>query len=392
VSRRLAARIGLLGIVLWATSCSDGPAAFELGNQFPEPNGAALRLTYNPNDDRTPAWSPGGDSVYYAAESFLPFAATNGVLLAAPRAGGVVSPIFQQGELARPTWIAPAPSADGESIAFFELQEFWRYDCAVVRDPQFPESLPDLVQALPLLKRAALRIRDLDRTAADAAALTVEFGGRTFDTTRHPFNLAGVVVIEGALFQREYGKRSSPLFRASWSPDGQRVVFSDGKRLLIWTIGTAAAVPVPNTEDGVWPAWSPDGQWIAFTRLVRGPESTLELHCINAHGAVIEVYDIRQYNTSSGTAPSRIELIQPDGASLRSLGIGEAPAWAGSTELVFARAGNLWRSNIQGTSQVLIANTADGTEPAVSPDRAWVAFTKPTSAGSTKRDVWVAPF
>ena len=53
------------------------------------------------------------------------------------------------------------------------------------------------------------------------------------------------------------------------SPDGQRIVFialgKDGKRHL-WErpFDSAAARPLPGTEDASGPFWSPDSQWVAF--------------------------------------------------------------------------------------------------------------------------------
>jgi hypothetical protein len=381
-----------LALALLATSCSDGPGPFDLGKQFPEGNGNALRLTYNLNDDRTPAWSVAGDSVYFSAESYPPFAPTSGLLLAAPRAGGVVSPLFAQGSLLQPVFVAPAIASDGAQIAFFEISKLWRYDCALVVNPALPESQPDTSAMLPLLQQAMLRVRPLARDAQDAASLTVDFGGRHLDTSRQPFGLPGVTVIEGALFQRRYGYDGTPLFRASWSPDGQRVVFSNGQQLMSWTVGSAAAQPIPNTDDAVWPAWSPDGQWIAFSRLRPGTEQHYEFYCVTSRGAIAEVYDVTIYSDPRGapTAPL-LQLIRPDGSGLRSLGLGEAPAWTpNGTELVFERGGALWRSNIDGTAELLITNTDGAREPAVSPDGAWVAFTRLNPA-TNKRDVWVAP-
>lgn len=386
-------RYRLIAIALLAAACSDGPEPFELGSQFPPNNGPSIRLTYNVNDDRAPAWAAASDSVYYSAESYPPFASTSGLLLAAPRAGGPVSTLFPQGALAQPAYVAPAISEAADRIAFFEVTRLWRYDCALVVHATLPESAPDTAAMLPLLQQAVLHVRPLERTASDAATLTVDFGGRYLDTTRRPFGLPGVTVIEGALFQRQYGEDRSPLFRASWSPDGQRVVFSNGRQLMIWTVGSPAATAIPNTDDAVWPAWSPDGQWIAFSRLTRGRREQHEFNCLSQAGNVIDVYDVTIYN-SAPTAPGlpQLELIRPDGTDGRLLGVGEAPAWSpDGSQIVFASSGALWRSHPDGSNAVQITDTNGAREPAVSPDGAWVAFTR-LDPVNNKRDVWVAPY
>ncbi|MBK6404627.1 MAG: PD40 domain-containing protein [Holophagales bacterium] len=53
------------------------------------------------------------------------------------------------------------------------------------------------------------------------------------------------------------------------SPDGRRVAFgaregSGPMRIWVHDLGTAAARPLPGTEEGYRPFWSPDGQRIGF--------------------------------------------------------------------------------------------------------------------------------
>ncbi len=378
-------RYRFVALLLLITACADGPDPFEFGPQFPTGSEESVRLTYSVNDDRTPAWSAASDSIYYAGGSYPPFPANQTLLFAAPRAGGIVQPIFATSEYGRPVYTAPAVASDGESLAFFEITRLWRYDCVIVVNAQFPEAPVDSA-ILPLLQQAVLHIRPLDRSANDAASLTVHFGGRNDPPSPE------VIVVEGAPFQRVYGYYRAPIFRASWAPDGQRVVFSNGHQLMLWTIGAAAAVPIAGTDDGVWPAWSPDGQWIAFTRLIRGTPQRSQYNCISTTGDVVARYDVTFYEPPFGTpALGDIELIRPDGSEGRSLGLGEAPSWLpNSNELVFTRGDQLWRSGLDGSAATSIDGTAGGHEAAVSPDGAWVAFTR-TTAMPNRRDVWVVP-
>jgi TolB protein len=174
------------------------------------------------------------------------------------------------------------------------------------------------------------------------------------------------------------------LFRPSWSPDGSRLVFSDGLRLLLWTPGSAGATAIANTADGVSPAWSPDGQNIAFTQLQRG-DSTVET-CDVAEGPKNTITHIR---TGYRPGARRLVLIRPDGGGRVEPGEGEDPAWSqdGRT-LFFRRDDRIYRSGVDGSGAVPIADTQGGWSPAVSPDGRYLAFARRNGIDGDY-DVWL---
>jgi serine/threonine protein kinase len=48
------------------------------------------------------------------------------------------------------------------------------------------------------------------------------------------------------------------------SPDGTRIVFSNGGKLFVRSLDSLASRELPGTEDGILPFWSPDGRSVAF--------------------------------------------------------------------------------------------------------------------------------
>jgi hypothetical protein len=386
----------LLATLILLASCKDLPEPFTLDLEFPKGDAAGTRITYNPGDDRNPSWSRNSDSIYYTAASFPPFPSSNGLLLAAPVQGGFVSQLLpavvQRGPFPEPWLSAPVVTRDGQSLAYYDIIRHRDFGCDfILRPPEdsaFPLH-PSIVKTLPRIQDATLEVRHLPDEAL-VAKHAISFQGVTFDTTRKPFNLPYVIIIDVHPYHQYYYRVGPAFLRPSWSPDGTRVVFTDGLDLYLWTVGTASPVMIPNTHDGVWPTWSPDGQWIAFTRLSRVQRfNPVEYRCLKAFSGLVAFFEIT--GVYDPTIPT-VERIRVDGSSGNIIGQGEAPAWApNGTEVVFVRDGSLMRANADGTNPRVISDETDAGEPSVSPDGKWLAFVKRNSDLETN-DVWVAAF
>lgn len=369
--------------------CREAPSPFDSADRTPLPDRAGLRLTFSLGRDRSPVWNAAGDTLYYVAQGVYPgIPQSRGVLVGVPERGGSANAILQgkQLGLSNPRFFtAPAVSADGKTSAYVELTEVADYStdcrnsCSVSTDTAF---------TTPLLVRGALRVTRLDPAVlSDEASLTIAFEGRLFDTQHREYNLLGTWIWVSYPYQRRFAREGAQVFRPSWSPDGKRLVFSDGLRLYTWTLGEASARVIPGTVDGAWPAWSPDGQTIAYTRLLRNDSSVTTCHCVTSRGGIAELQRRIVYEDDVDGQGALI-LIRPDGSGLRVIGEGDAPAWTPNGSLVFRRAGSLWQANGAGGQARRILHTEGAWEPAVSRDGRKVAFTR-TSDGNA--DIWVVP-
>lgn len=380
--------VALIVAAALAAGCRSDVAT-EAATPWTWATGDSLRLTFNPGDERSPTWL-GNDSIVYASTGFPPLPDWPGVLAAMPRKGGTASlflPVFHQSAVPF-RLVAPAVSPTGNRVAFVDLTVrevlcpgiVYGEDSGVV-----PLAVPPL--APPLVSgRMIVRARSDTGVPSADPQLVVDFPG-VKDTTR------GIVpgplgtptfIVRDYPFQQAFRAGGAIAFRPSWSPDGQRLVFSDGLRLLIWTVGQPQAVALPGGDGGTVPAWSPRGDQIAFTRLESSDSSSTFYLYYTSAGPVCSERRVRY------RMPYRRLMVLPAaGGTPRDLGTGEDPAWSADGGSIYARSstGELIRVPAAGGAATTIPGLGDPYDLAVSPDGHWLAFTRSVSNGN--HDVWV---
>lgn len=159
----------------------------------------------------------------------------------------------------------------------------------------------------------------------------------------------------------------------TWSPDGQTLVFPDGKTaqhpsmLYALSLGTLQAKPITqpplNSDGDLLPAYSPDGKQIAFVRAIEG--------------AVRDIYVLALDGKNSG--PRRLTT---DNRNIEGL------TWArDGKSIIFSsnRGGKyaLWRVSMGGGEPSrLPVGTEDSFQPAVSPSSPRLAYTQSSAIWS----------
>ncbi|MGD8826607.1 MAG: hypothetical protein PVI24_16605 [Myxococcales bacterium] len=352
----------------------------------PQNTASTARLTYSPDDDRSPTWSLNGDTVYYTAEArseevFPAWTPRPWTLMKQPAKGGMAEIVLRnvQSPNSRSEHWLTSPSLEpvGSRLAFIEISRLWApHTCSLRLGP--PICTPPLSEAesrQPPLREIIVLARRLDATQSldQDEALVVEMPGKEGIQT---------AIIHFHPFQRLFMEEGANFFRVSWAPDGEHLVFSDGLDLYVWRVGEATAQAIPNTEDGAWPAWSPDGAWIAFTRIE--PADSTSSYC-EYYGTFAVA--CTQERTDYLAGPSVLSLIRPDGSDLLELGEGVEPAWSADGATLFFRRDNMiWRSARDGSQAEAIPGTDGGREPAVSPDDRYLALAILSSDGDY--DIW----
>ena len=186
----LAVTAVVLAAQVWA--CRDAPSPWEPPAEEVSPG--ARQLTFNPGDDRSPAWSIGGDSVLYVAEGFGDLARSNGVLVSIPSEGGTAEAIFPLVQPARagaPELLAPAVEPGTGRIAYAQILQAQGVCVGQAISCDATGSLP----AAPSLQIGRLRVRAPGATtpAREDPTLSLTFDGVEFDNSRLSVRSSGSV-------------------------------------------------------------------------------------------------------------------------------------------------------------------------------------------------------
>lgn len=379
--RRVATLAIVTGLSFLVGSCGDVPALFDAPEL--EPLGPApFQLTFNPADDRAPAWIGGSDSLLYLAEN--PTIGLD-VLRIIHRQGGPAETVFPelQGGSISVQLETAAANPLGDRIAMLTLLSPNPTSLCNASPTCEPDIGP--LPAPSRLNSALIRLRERGETGPPDTDpnLVVRYEGRVFDTSQHPLGLPGVWAIDLHPFQRQFNNTDRTPSGPSWSPDGDRIVTSDGLRLLIWDLTETDPLQIPGTDDGIRPAWSPTGEWIAYEHLQRGMQSSAFCEHRNQFGTLSCAEQRIQWTIDA----IEIVIIRSDGSDSQVLASGSGPTWSSDGQHVFYVGPDGIRSvSVDGTDDSAVPGTEGGDDPAVSPDGRWLAFSRTGTAG---RDVWI---
>lgn len=349
------------------------------------------QLTWSPEDDRAPTWSPDGQEVYYDTHGLYPFAETPGLLMRVPVEGATAEPLLPELQFpsAARSWLTSVEvSPDGSRLAYVEMETITDGD--LCSGPNQVVCEPATIDHRgPRLRTIRYRVGSVEGGGAEEGdpSLRIRFAGQTeLEPSREvqPPGLTRRFEVELYPFHVLFNGERAYIFRPSWAQDGRKLAVSTGLELGIWEIASDTFRTIPGTDDGVHAAWSPDGEWIAYTELERGEPFHTTCRYINPLGTPCQ-----QFRTVYPVAGRRVVLVRPDGSEIRELGEGYHPAWTPDSErLVFRRGDELVVAAIGGGDPMPIPGTEGGIEPKVSPDGHLVAFARTT--GSSDADIWVA--
>ena len=381
----------LLALVLALPGCRDTVAPFASRDRVPFSAGEEpLRLTYSRADDRSPAWSAGSDSIYYSTSQWEDVPDSEGILMAIHRDGGVARVLLagQPGKVPAERLIEPAPVAAGTEVAFAELRPLAPSNpCGAGAHLECGGGAGSLLPSPPLTE-AWLRTTESADSQQTSVLMQLGFAGgaRLLQEV-----IGGLPVHESHYHPAQHRwirERLLPV-KPSWSPSGDSIVTSDGAGILVVDVATGTHSTIAGGYASN-PAWSPDGEWIAFDR-VEALDTVIDMCLHYGYYAKDDTilpwcWERRVYYEL--TEPS-LYLIRSDGSAERMVGAGFDPVWDPSGRILYyAAAGSIRRIVLETGVDTAVEGTEGGAEPAVSPDGAWLAFTRyQQSAGG--RDVWV---
>lgn len=402
VARRLTAGVGMAtdpafspdGSLIAFTGTYDGNADVYV---VPAEGGVPRRLTYHPGPDEVVGWTPDGERVLFrsARSSYSRFSR----LYTVARDGGPAS------EVALPRGYAGAFSADGKRLAYMPsdpANEIWkRYrggqaseiwlatltDAAIERIPRegsndaspmwlgnsiyflSDRNGPTTLYKYDLQSKQVTQVvhghgSDIKSASAGGDVIVYEQLGSLFlfdpvggRSTAIPITMAGDL----PRVRPHYVSVADRIAAANLSPTGARAVFEARGEILTVPADKGDVRNLTNTPAVMErdPAWSPDGRWVAFFSDVSG-EYTLNIA------------------PQSGI-----------GASLRSIGLGDAPSfyyspvWSPDSKKIsyLDKRLQLWYADLaSGRSVKVDADSYEtprrGLDAAWSPDSRWLAYPK----------------
>jgi Tol biopolymer transport system component len=394
-SRRVS--VGVVACVISILACRDGPAAYTVV-EFDPAGGALQQITFSPGHDVNPTWSAGSDSVYYTATHAIDYPAHPLTMLRIARSGGVQQRLAPHAQNVVQSALAlPVLSPDRARVAYVEMAVTIGTVPAAVCDTGQVGITRICMNSEPFLLPGVVRVRLVGATGSANGDASVPLPLRGVDPRRAEDRTSciGTECKDRVLiyqqtdfpFQLAYRNRGEMVFRATWSPDGRRVAFSDGLQLLLWDISTTAAAAIPNSTDAVSPAWSPTRDRIAFTRIARIDSARTTCRCREPETPLDTFFPDTHVRWTYTTGTPTITLIDANGSNSMVVGAGEDAAWSPDGNTLYYRTRDgIYRVAPTGGTPVLIAQTQGARSPAVSPDGKWLAFTKGTD---TDQNVWV---
>jgi hypothetical protein len=166
----------------------------------------------------------------------------------------------------------------------------------------------------------------------------------------------------------------------AWSPDGQKIVFTDAKRnqdIYVMNTDGSGVTRITNNPCEVSdssPSWSPDGTKIAFAR-----------HEIDSCSV--------EEPTDLGT---HTYVMNPDGSGQTSLGVGGGhPDWSPDGRMIAFAGGSIWVVNSDGSGARALPGIVGhpDNDPVWSPDGRKIAFDREVDftccPGSSSRHIMV---